>query len=125
MAWDEQRKLKYLLVLPWTIYTEQTPEGDRLVRVRELPSVIGSGSNDEEIEQDFWDSLEATLRSYLHFDDDLPLPFGMTALPWKQAAAARPTFVQRRTFRVVNNRQQLIDQPGTTTLEQWKEKQFA
>jgi predicted RNase H-like HicB family nuclease len=118
MSWDEQRKLEYLLGLPWTIYTEATAEGERLVRVRELPSVIGSGEGDEEIEREFWESLEATLRSYLHFGDELPLPLDMT-LPWKQGAPA-PAKPQRRAFQAKKNRPR-IDQPETATIERWEE----
>jgi predicted RNase H-like HicB family nuclease len=120
--WDEQRKLDFLLRLPWTIYSQQTPEGDTLVRVRELPSVMGTGDTEEAIERDFWDALEATLRSYLHFGDEVPLPLGLTALPWNQAAVqAVPS---RRAFLVVDNEARPIDQPGTAAVERWKEKQL-
>ena len=47
--WDEQRKLDFLLRLPWTIYSEHTPEGDVLLRVRELPSVMGTGDTEDAI----------------------------------------------------------------------------
>lgn len=124
MSWDERRKLEYLLGLPWSIYAEATAEGERLLRVRELPPVIGSGESDAEIERDFWDSLEATLRSYLHFGDELPLPLGLT-LPWKQGTRA-PATPRRRAFRVAKNRPlkdqpQRIDQPDTATGERWEE----
>ena len=120
MAWDQRRKLDYLLGLPWTISLELTPERDRLLRVRELPSVMGSGDSDEEIERDFWDSLETTLRSYLHFGDDIPLPVGLT-LPWKDAAPA-PTAPRRETFVVVDDQPQRIDQPDTASVERWEEE---
>jgi hypothetical protein len=122
MAWDQQRKLDYLLRLPWTISPELTPEGDRLLRVRELPSVIASGDSDEEIERDFWDSLETTLRSYLHFGDDIPLPEGLTP-PWKQAAPV-PAAPRRRAFLVVNDQTQGIDPPDTASVERWEEERF-
>lgn len=117
MAWTEEQKLDYLLVLPWTIYSERSPEGERLLRVRELPSVIGSGDTEEEMEQDFWDSLEATLRSYLHFDDEVPLPALSEPLPWKQGVSA-PAMLPRRA--VVDRR--AIDQPETAAVEHWEEK---
>jgi len=126
MPWDDQRKLEYLLALPWSIYTEVTAEGDRLLRVRELPPVMGSGASDEDIEREFWDSLEATLRSYVHFGDELSLPLGMT-LPWKQAPRAPAQ--RRRAFRAAKghtakDQPQRIDQPDTGTVERWEEREL-
>jgi hypothetical protein len=116
MSWDERRKLDYLLGLPWSIYAETTVDGERLLRVRELPSVMGSGDSDEEVEREFWDSLEATLQSYLHFGDELPLPLDAT-LPWKQGTPT-PAAPPRQAFRAVEQR---IVQPDTATLERWEE----
>ena len=120
--WNEQQKLEYLLRLPWTIYPEQTPEGDLLLRVRELPSVMGTGDNEEVIVRDFWDALEATLRSYLHFGDEIPVPLGLKALPWKQAVTQ--TVLPRRAFVVGGPEPQPIDQPDTAAVELWKENQL-
>lgn len=62
--------------LPWTIVRERTPEGDQILRVAEIPSVVGSGASSEEMEADLWDSLRESLRAYLHFKDPLPMPSG-------------------------------------------------
>jgi predicted RNase H-like HicB family nuclease len=77
MPHDLDTQLQQLLAMPWTIVSEMTPEGDRLLRVREIPSAIGTGETDEEIERDLMESLEASLRAYLHFGDAVPLPNGM------------------------------------------------
>lgn len=76
MVHDLDTQLQRLLALPWTIVSEMTPEGDRILRVREIPSAIGTGGTDEEIERDLMESLEASLRAYLHFGDDVPVPDG-------------------------------------------------
>jgi predicted RNase H-like HicB family nuclease len=68
--------LRRLLALPWTVVPETTPEGDRLLRVREVPSAVGHGETDEELERDLWESLTASLEAYLHFGDPVPLPTG-------------------------------------------------
>ncbi len=116
MSWDDDLKIQFLLGLPWNIYAETSVDGERLLRVRELPSVIGSGDTDDEIERDFWDSLEATLRSYLHFGDELPLPaLPGIELPWKQAATASAP--PRQAYRAEEQR---VDQPDTAALERWK-----
>lgn len=83
--WNEERKLEYFLRLPWTLVTETTPEGDRLVRVRELPGAVASGETDEELEADLWDAIRAALRSYLHFGDRVPVPAGVV-VPWDEEA---------------------------------------
>lgn len=85
MTWTLEQKLTYLLKLPWTIVPDATPEGDLLVRVRELPAVVGCGTTPKALEADFWDAMETALRSYLHFGDRLPLP-PKQVLPWEQPA---------------------------------------
>lgn len=86
MAWTDEQKIDHLLRLPWTIVRDVTPEGDRLLRVRELSSVVGCGQTDVELDADFWDSLATTLRAYLHFHDTIPLPAPIKSLPWESAA---------------------------------------
>lgn len=76
--------MRYLVRLPWTIVPEMTPEGDRLLRVRELPAATGHGETDVELEADFWESLTETLRCYIHFGDRPPLPASVASLPWEQ-----------------------------------------
>ena len=77
----ETSKLDYLLRLPWTFVREITPEGDTVLRVAEVPSAVGTGGTDTELEADAWASLRASLESYLHFGDPIPLPPG-SDLPW-------------------------------------------
>lgn len=72
-----EAELRRLLFLPWTIVPEVTPEGDRLLRVLEVPSAVGHGETDEELERDLWESLKESLKAYLHFGDPIPLPSGI------------------------------------------------
>jgi len=74
MQEDQEVELQRLLQLPWMVRAETTPEGDRLLRVVEIPSAVGLGDTDEARERDLWVSLEASLRAYLHFGDPVPLP---------------------------------------------------
>lgn len=68
--------LQRLLRAPWTIIREVSPEGDVLLRVKEIPSAVGSGSTHDELVADLWESLTESLRAYLHFGDAVPLPQG-------------------------------------------------
>ena len=70
------REIQRLLRLPWTVTVETSPEGDRLLRVREVPSAVGCGATEAEAIADLWKSLEASLRAYVHFGDQVPLPTG-------------------------------------------------
>jgi len=88
MTWSEGAKVQYLLRLPWSI-VPSTEDGERVLRVRELPSVVVSGPADTEAEQqtlaaDFWDSVAESLRCYLHFGDPLPRPPGVSSFPWER-----------------------------------------
>jgi hypothetical protein len=74
MQAEQEFELQRLLQLPWTVLAETTPEGDRLLRVVEIPSAVGSGDTDEARERDLWAALEASLRAYLHFGDPVPVP---------------------------------------------------
>jgi len=76
MSESRSSQLEHLLRLPWTIVKEVTPEGDHLLRVAEIPSAVGSGATREETEADLWESLEESLRAYLHFGDPIPVPAG-------------------------------------------------
>lgn len=84
---NETQKLEYLLRLPWTFVREVSPEGDKLLRVSQIPSAVGTGDTDIELETDAWASLKASLESYIHFGDPIPLPAGVV-LPWESAAQA-------------------------------------
>ena len=87
-------KLAYLLRLPWTFVRDQTPEGETILRVAEIPSAVGTGETVAELETDVWASLRASLEAYLHFGDPIPLPRG-ARLPWESAyrSAAKPSNV--------------------------------
>lgn len=89
MTWTTEQKLDALLRVRWTLIPETTPEGDRLVRVAELPSVVGSGMTESELAADLWASLHAALEAYLHFGDPIPLPEGVS-LPWERRATHAP-----------------------------------
>lgn len=83
------REIQRLMRLPWTVTAEISPEGERLLRVREIPSAVGCGSTDEEAVADLWASLEASLRAYVHFGDVVPLPAG-AAPSFASARALEP-----------------------------------
>jgi len=97
MQWTPASKLAYLIRLPWTVRTERdADEGYIVLRVAELPSVIATGNSNDELEKDFWESLQATLECALEFGDQIVLPAGMKA-PWDQPASA-PTPVRNVKF---------------------------
>lgn len=81
-----ERDIQRLLRLPWTITRDVTPEGDVLLRVKEIPSAVGSGDSDEERIADLWESLSESLRAYLHFGDSVPVPVGVQDL-WTHISA--------------------------------------
>lgn len=86
--WTREKQIEFLLALPWTVQAETTPEGDRLLRIAEIPSAVGSGETDDDLAADLWDSLRASLEAFLHFADTVPLPAGVYGLPW---VVKRPT----------------------------------
>ena|SRR2546425_296821 len=89
MSWTQDQQLEYLLRLPWTVVAETTPEGDRILRIAEIPSATGSGHTTNDMERDLWDSLRESLRAYLNFGDPIPLPDGAKS-PWVEAADNPP-----------------------------------
>lgn len=76
MATVDEDEVQRLLRYPWTILREDSPEGDVVLRVKEIPSATGSGDSEAERAADLRESLEASLRAYLHFGDDVPTPEG-------------------------------------------------
>ena len=76
MPHNSESELQRLLRLPWTIIRDITPEGDVVLRVKEIPSAVGSGDTQDALEADLWESLTESLRAYLHFGDEIPLPHG-------------------------------------------------
>lgn len=90
--WTREQQLEYLLQrIPWTISREEAPEGDVILRCREIADATGAGETDAEIERDFWESLRASLQAYLHFGERPPVPANF-ALPWE--SDGRPTPVR-------------------------------
>lgn len=77
MTQDIDKNLQRLLHLPWTVVREVTPEGDVLLRVKEIPSAVGSGDSDADRVADLWESLSESLRALLHFGDPVPFPDGV------------------------------------------------
>ena len=77
MTQQIEQDIQRLLHLPWTIIRDVTPEGDVLLRVKEIPSAVGSGDSDEERIAELWQSLSESLRALLHFGDTVPLPDGL------------------------------------------------
>ena len=98
MNWTDERKLAYLLRLPWTFVTETTPEEDLLVRVAEVPAAVGTGATLEEIASDAWEALSDALRAHLHFGDPVPLPAG-SSLPWAAGGVAPALSVVKQRVR--------------------------
>lgn len=85
-----ERDIQRLLRLPWTIIRDVTPEGDVLLRVKEIPSAVGSGDSDEARIADLWESLSESLRAFLHFGDAVPLPDGAQDL-WTRIIPPSPS----------------------------------
>jgi hypothetical protein len=93
MSWTLEQKLSALLRLPWTIQVERSAaEGYLVSRVLEIPSAIATADSEDELEDETWASLRASLEVYLENDDPIPLPPGITALPWDIKVAA-PQYV--------------------------------
>lgn len=83
MAPTTESKVQSLLLLPWTIDVQRDDDGSFIAKVAELPSVVATGATEKDLERDLWASLRATIECYLHFGDPIPLPRGMTQLPWE------------------------------------------
>jgi hypothetical protein len=91
MPISRDAKLAALLQLPWTIDIQQSEEGYIVARCREVPGSLATGSP-EEIEAEFWESLRESLACLVDAGDDIPLPRGITELPWEQQLGLPPVF---------------------------------
>ena len=98
MTWTTERQIALLMRLPWTIVATDE-DGERVLRVREIPSVIATGTDPETVEAEFWESLRESLAAYLHFGDPIPKPPGVRLLPWEPGFVSR-TPRPRTVFRV-------------------------
>ena len=72
-------EIQRLLRLPWTILSETSPEGDLLLRVKEIPSAVGCGETEEAAIADLREALAESLRAQLHFGDAVPVPTTLAA----------------------------------------------
>jgi hypothetical protein len=85
-TWTPERKLDYLVRMPWTIVPEPADDGEIALRVRELPGSLVIGTA-EELDTLYWENLRATLASLLHFGDEIPRPrFSPVQWPWNRTA---------------------------------------
>lgn len=89
MSWTPKQKVEFLIRQPWTVVREDTPEGDTLLRVAELPGAVGCGNTREALESDFWESFVATLEAYVAVDAVPPFP--------KRSAVRHAPWVEIRT----------------------------
>ncbi len=99
MAWTREQKLSALLRLPWSIRSEHI-RGDAywVGRVAEIPSAIGTGDSPAELERDLWDSFRASLEVYLDRGDPIPLPPGVSRLPWERGTRPPQPSVVMATY---------------------------
>ncbi len=114
MAWTTEQKIAGALRLPWTVISETTPEGDRLLRVAELPAAVGTGESDDDLERDFWESFEATIAAYLESGDSLPRPKLLKGpFPWD----IRPAQAKAFAVRVEDGRSEVAPQHESGAIE--------
>lgn len=72
---DIDRRVEALLRLPWSLRLERNEdEGYLVLRVTELPSVLATGEDEKTLLADLWDTMRATLRSYLEDGEPVPMP---------------------------------------------------
>lgn len=95
---NSEAELRRLLFLPWTIVPDVTPEGDKLLRVLEVPSAVGHGETEEELVRDLWESLAESLKAYLHFGDPIPLPSGLHQPSWLPSSPVERVAPQPRYY---------------------------
>lgn len=78
-------RIASLFMLPWTLVPSRNEaEGYLVLRVRELPDVIATGANEEDLERDLFESLRASFETRMHYGDPIPLPPGVKRLPWER-----------------------------------------
>jgi predicted RNase H-like HicB family nuclease len=82
-VWTEESKLLALLALPWSIsVSEDAADGSLIAEVGEIPDAIATGDTEKALAIDLWESLKASLAIRLENEDPIPLPAGISALPW-------------------------------------------
>lgn len=86
MPWTEKQKVDALMLWPWTVrVSRDEEEGYMIAEVEELPPVTATGMTPEELDQDFWAALRATLEVLVADGDRIPLPPLRDRLPWDAA----------------------------------------
>ena len=116
MTWTPAQQIHYLMRLPWSVSVERvTDDGDPywVARVGEIPSALATGSDEAELEREFWASLEASLRVYVEEGDEIPIPKGVF-LPWKRPALdmTQPEY----RFTLTEHEPRITQSPITTGL---------
>ena len=93
------RDLDFYLSVPWTVRREEHhDDGDYLaLTIDELPGFVVASYSETELEGDFWDALEAFLKSYLDDGEPPPLPEGLAEALFQADAA----IAEMQTSRVV------------------------
>lgn len=103
---SNDEKVRLLLQLPWTIRREDTADGP-VLRVAEFPDTIITGESDEELDQELWSGLRASIEARLYFGDAIPLPPGVKQYPWEEnprlAALARRYIVKEERVETIDD----------------------
>lgn len=74
----QEALLESYLRLPWTLLPGfREAEGYHTLRVAELPSVLGVGETESELEASFWEAMRSVITSYLLDGEAIPLPHGI------------------------------------------------
>jgi predicted RNase H-like HicB family nuclease len=89
MPWTNDQKVSALLRLPWTINVLRS-DGYFVSHVLEIPSALATADSADDLEDETWASLRASLEVYVENGDAVPLPSGVAALPWEVKPAAPP-----------------------------------
>lgn len=82
MDWSIEKKRAALLVLPWSVRTERSPDGYLVATVAELPSIIATGDDEKSLSRELFEAMEALLTASLDNGDNIPLPPG-SLVPWE------------------------------------------
>jgi hypothetical protein len=92
MSWTTEQKVESLMRLPWTVTSEAADDPNEfVVRVKELPGTIVIGTK-EEIDEEFWGALRASIEARLEFGDKFDvLPPGVPCVPWERKTPKRAT----------------------------------
>ena len=90
MNWTIEQQIEALLRLPWVIIVVQDEDGVFSAYADGIPSSLAVGTTEKELEAAFFESLAESLRVYIEQDIPVPLPPGVTVLPWKVERVGMP-----------------------------------